>query len=154
MSTKNIIYELNRKQHLFVGYTLAILVDLCVICFFDQYWDLVSISSFTIAFISATLLQVLLKFSIQFERKIASHFATKEGVIPKILRAICSYIVLVGSKFLMLEVLNVSFGDKIQFTGPWNGVIAFITVVFSILAAEKIIGLIYSNLENSTTAMN
>ncbi|MDQ7045112.1 MAG: hypothetical protein Q9M32_04280 [Sulfurimonas sp.] len=31
--------EFNRKQHYFVFYSFAILVDLTVLNLFDQYWD-------------------------------------------------------------------------------------------------------------------
>lgn len=51
----------NNGQRLFLAYTLFILVDLTVLMFFDQYWDLIKIESFTIAFLAAALLQVLLR---------------------------------------------------------------------------------------------
>ncbi|MGF1696277.1 hypothetical protein L4C54_11455 [Vibrio lamellibrachiae] len=148
MTTKAPIYGFNTKQRLFVGYTLAILVDLCVLNFFNEYWGFVSFSSFTVSFAAAILLQVLLKASIQAEHKLAGYFATKEGLLPKVIRAVSSYIILVGSKFLILELLNLLFGDKIQFTGPWNGVIAFIAVVFTILLAEKVVANIYFKLND------
>lgn len=149
MKTKSMNYGLNSKQRLFVGYTLATLVDLCVLSFLNEYWDYVTVSSFSVAFVSAILLQALMKSSIQLEHKIAAYFAKKEGGLPKVLRAISSYIVLVGSKFLMLEVLNIFFGDKILFSGPWNGVIAFIVVVFAMLLTEKIVGKIYFILDDN-----
>ena len=37
------------RQQLFIKYTLAVLIDLVVLGLFNQYWDYVSIETFTIA---------------------------------------------------------------------------------------------------------
>jgi hypothetical protein len=55
----------------------------------------------------------------------------------------------VGSKFVMLEAINILFGDKVDFTGPWNGVVAFFAVVFTILVAEVIVSKIYFALDDT-----
>ncbi|MEO0889857.1 MAG: hypothetical protein AAFX97_06750, partial [Pseudomonadota bacterium] len=64
----------------------------------------------------------------------------------KIYRGISTYVILVGSKFVMLEAINILFGDKVDFSGPWNGVVAFFAVVFTILISEVIVGKIYFKL--------
>ncbi len=148
MSKENKVYGFNTPQRLFVGYSLAVLVDLVVLNFFDEYWEYVNIESFTISFAAAILLQLLLKFSIGLEHKIANYFKAKEGLAPKIYRGLSTYVILVGSKFLMLEAINLMFGDKVSFTGPWHGVVAFFAVVFAILIAETIVSKIYFALED------
>ncbi|WP_394133252.1 hypothetical protein [Shewanella maritima] len=154
MSKAEKIYNFNTPQRLFVGYTLAILVDLTVLNFFDEYWEHVNIESFSISFMAAILLQLLLKLSIGLENRLAQYFSTKPGKSAKIYRGICSYIILVGSKFVMLEAINLLFGDKVQFTGPFNGIVAFFAVIFTILIAEIIVGKIYFALDNSKKASN
>ncbi|USD53028.1 hypothetical protein J4N37_19455 [Vibrio sp. SCSIO 43153] len=146
MSASDKVYGFNTPQRLFVGYTLAVLVDLTVLNFYDEYWDFVTIDSFTISFAAALLLQLLLKLSIKAEHKIAEHFKSKPGTAPKIYRGISTYVILVGSKFVMLEAINILFGDKVDFSGPWNGVVAFFAVVFTILISEVIVGKIYFKL--------
>ena len=59
MTNSDKVYGFNTPQRLFVGYTLAVLVDLVVLNFFDEYWDFVNIESFTISLIAALLLQLL-----------------------------------------------------------------------------------------------
>ncbi|KIF51179.1 hypothetical protein [Vibrio owensii] len=146
MSASDKVYGFNTPQRLFVGYTLAVLVDLTVLNFYDEYWDFVTIDSFTISFAAALLLQLLLKLSIKAEHKIAEYFKSKQGTAPKIYRGISTYVILVGSKFVMLEAINILFGDKVDFSGPWNGVVAFFAVVFTILISEVIVGKIYFKL--------
>ncbi|MGY3571329.1 hypothetical protein [Vibrio paucivorans] len=148
MSNVEKVYGFNTPQRLFVGYTLAILVDLTVLNFFDEYWEYVTIDSFTISFAAAILLQLLLKLSIGLEHKLANYFKTKPGTGAKVMRGISTYIILVGSKFVMLEAINLMFGDKVQFTGPLNGVVAFFAVVFVILISEITVSRIYFALED------
>ncbi|GLR75281.1 hypothetical protein [Aliivibrio sifiae] len=143
MSSVEKEYGFNTPQRLFVGYTLAVLVDLTVLNFFDEYWDFVNIESFTISFAAAILLQLLLKLSINAEHRIADYFKNKPGTAPKIYRGLSSYVILVGSKFVMLEAINILFGDKVSFNGPLNGVVAFFAVVFTILIAEITVSKIY-----------
>ncbi|OCH15507.1 MULTISPECIES: hypothetical protein [unclassified Aliivibrio] len=143
MSSVEKEYGFNTPQRLFVGYTLAVLVDLTVLNFFDEYWDFVNIESFTISFAAAILLQLLLKLSINAEHRIADYFKNKPGTAPKIYRGLSSYVILVGSKFIMLEAINILFGDKVSFDGPLNGVVAFFAVVFTILIAEITVSKIY-----------
>ncbi|MEZ8746468.1 hypothetical protein AB4369_09195 [Vibrio sp. 10N.261.49.A5] len=149
MSNIEKVYGFNTPQRLFVGYTLAVLVDLTVLNFFDEYWDFVNIESFAISFAAAILLQLLLKLSIGLEDKLADYFKSKPGTAPKIYRGLSSYVILVGSKFVMLEAINILFGDKVDFTGPWNGVVAFFAVVFTILVAEVIVSKIYFALDDT-----
>ncbi|KOO15600.1 hypothetical protein AKJ18_05475 [Vibrio xuii] len=154
MSTSEKEYGFNTPQRLFVGYTLAVLVDLTVLNFFDEYWDFVNIESFTISFAAAILLQLLLKLSINAEHRIADYFKSKPGTAPKIYRGLSSYVILVGSKFVMLEAINLMFGDKVSFSGPLNGVVAFFAVVFTILVAEIVVSKIYFALSDKETAQN
>ncbi|WP_295890725.1 hypothetical protein [uncultured Vibrio sp.] len=143
MSSAQKEYGFNTPQRLFVGYTLAVLVDLTVLNFFDEYWSYVNIESFTVSFAAALLLQLLLKLSISAEHKLADYFKSKPGTTPKVYRGVSTYIILVGSKFVMLEAINILFGDKVSFTGPLNGVVAFFAVVFVILISEIVVSKIY-----------
>jgi len=58
------------------------------------------------------------------------------------------YIVLLIAKITILEIINLVFGDKVQFSGLWHGVIAFLTVVIVMLIIEGIVVKIYFALAN------
>lgn len=58
-------------------------------------------------------------------------------------RGITTYIILVGSKFVMLAAIDFVFGDSVVFSGPYNGIVAFFGVVFAIMISEAIVGKIY-----------
>ena len=148
MNASEKVYGFNTPQRLFVGYTLAVLIDLTILNLYNEFWGYVTISSFSVSLAAAVLLQLLLKLSISAEHKLANYFKSKDGVSPKILRGLSSYIILVGSKFVMLEAVNIAFGDSVVFSGPFNGVVAFFGVIFTILIAEIAVSKIYFKLSD------
>jgi len=127
------------KQQLFVRYFTAVLVDLTVLNLFDEYWDFVTINSFTISILAAILLQVLLKITLKIEHRLGEYFNQKPGKSATVKRLLSAWAVLFGSKLIILEAINFSFGDRILFSGPIDGLVAFIIVVVAILAAELLV---------------
>jgi hypothetical protein len=124
------------QQQLFVRYFTAILIDLTVLNLFDEYWDLVVIESFTISLLAALLLQVLLQITLKIEHRVAAYFKSKPGKFAKVMRVLSAWAVLFGSKFVILEVIDIAFGDEVLFKGPYHGIVAFIAVIVVMLVAE------------------
>ncbi len=131
------------RQRVFLRYFTAILVDLVILNLFAEYWEHVSADSFTITLLAAVLLQVLLKLTIVLEHKLAAYFNAKQGGFAKFMRFFTAWLVLFGSKFVILEALTLAFGDGLRFGGPFNGIVALIAVVVAMLAAEAAIVLFY-----------
>jgi hypothetical protein len=125
------------SQRLFVRYLLAILIDLTVLNLFVEYWARVTVDSFTISILAAVLLQILLKATLAVEHRVALFFNSKSGSLARFLRFLCAWLILFGSKFLMLGAIDVAFGDRVAFSGPLHGVVAFIVVVVVMLAVEE-----------------
>lgn len=140
------VYQLNLSQARYLGYMISILLDLTVINFADEHWDWVSIPSFTVAFMVTILLQGGLSLCIRAEHKVAAYFKEKQGVGPKVLRGVCTYIILVGGKFVIMGILNLIFGERIEFGGPFHGAISFVVLVALILVADGISKKIYYKL--------
>ena len=133
-----IVGSINNKQRLYLRYFTAILIDLTVLNLFDEYWDLVQINSFTISLFAAIMLQVLLVITIKIEHKIGDYFKKKKEGLAKFLRIFSAWLVLFGSKFVILEALNIAFGDEVLFKGPFHGIVAFIVVIVVMLLTEAI----------------
>jgi hypothetical protein len=106
------------RQRSFIRYFTAVLVDLVVLGLFVEFWDKVSASSFTVMLLAAVLLQVLLKLTIVAEHKIAAFFNARPGGFNKFMRFFGAWLVLFGSKFVILEALALAFGDKLRFGAP------------------------------------
>ena len=138
--------EIKNSQRLFVRYLVAILIDLTVLNLFDEFWDLVTIGPFSVSMLAAILLQVLLKATLVLEHKVADYFNAKSGGFARFMRYFTAWLILFGSKFVMLGAIDFAFGDDVLFTGPLHGVVSFIVVVMVMLAAEEVAVRIYRRL--------
>ena len=132
------------RQRGFFRYFTATLVDLVVLGLFAEYWrEYVAVDSFTIMLLAAALLQVLLKLTIALEHRLAAFFNARPGGFNKFMRFFTAWLVLFGSKFVILEALVFAFGDRLRFGGPFHGVVVLIVVVVTMLVVEAVIVKLY-----------
>lgn len=124
-----------RRQLLFIRYVSAILIDLTVLNLFNEYWDNVQISSFTISLLTAIVLQLMLQITFKIEHGVGSYLL-KKG--KKGLRFFSAWALLFSSKFVILWVLELLFADNIIFEGPFHGILAFIIVITAMLVTEGV----------------
>jgi hypothetical protein len=141
----------SNKQRLFVRYYTGFLMDLLVLNLFAEYWDLVSVDSFTTSLWAAVLLQILLKATIALEHKALDLFKGKTGGLNTFLKYFTAWLILFGSKFVILEALSLAFGSNVHFGGRWHGIIPLIIVVVVMLAAEEVMVRIYRRLAERTS---
>ena len=134
------------KQRAFLRYLTATLVDLVVLGLFAEYWEHVSADSFTIMLLAAVLLQVLLKLTIVLEHRVAAFFNARPGGFNKFMRFFTAWLILFGSKFVILEALALAFGDRLRFGGPFHGIVVLIVVVVVMLVVEAVLVKIYRSL--------
>jgi hypothetical protein len=138
--------RINNSQRLFVRYLVAVLIDLTVLNLFDEFWALVTVEPFSVSVLAAILLQVLLKATLVLEHRVAGFFNARSGGFARFMRYFTAWLILFGSKFVMLGAIDFAFGDDVLFAGPLHGVVAFIAVVVVMLAAEEIAVRIYRRL--------
>jgi hypothetical protein len=117
-------------------YLTATLVDLAVLNLFVEHWEHVAAETFTITLLAAVLLQVLLKLTIALEHRLAAFFNARQGGFARFMRFFTAWLVLFGSKFVILEALVLAFGDRLRFGGPFHGIVALIVVVVTMLVVE------------------
>jgi hypothetical protein len=89
---------------------------------------------------AALVLQLLLKEPIAVEHKVAHYWKAKgPGGVNTFMRYFCAWLVLFGSKFVILEAIAQIFGKQVHFSGIWHGIITLIVVVVVMLIAEEIV---------------
>jgi len=137
---------ISNKQGLFLRYFTAILIDLVVLNLFVEYSDRVIIDSFTTTIFAAVLLQVLLKLTIALEHKLAGFWNARSGGFARFMRFFTAWLVLFGSKFFILEALNVFFGEYIDFVGRFDGLLVLIVIIVAMLLAEDLVIRFYRRL--------
>jgi hypothetical protein len=134
------------RQRLFLLYFVGALIDLVVLGLFDQYSDKVFVQSFSTLLLAAVVLQLLLKATIAVEHRVAGYFKSRPGGWMKFMRYFCAWLVLFGSKFVILEALDLAFGDSVAFEGVLHGIVWLIVVVVTMVIAEELVVRFYRKL--------
>ncbi|MDJ0938706.1 MAG: hypothetical protein QNJ00_02950 [Woeseiaceae bacterium] len=137
---------LSEGQRLFLLYFTAILIDLVVLNLFAEYWQHVTVDSFTVSMLAAALLQVLLKLTLAIEHRVADYFNARPGKTARVLRFFCAWLILFASKFVILAALDIVFGGSVEFDGPLHGIVALIAVLIVMVAAEEGVLRLYRSL--------
>jgi hypothetical protein len=136
----------SNRQRLFLRYYTGFLIDLVVLNLFAEYWDKVYVDTFTTSLWAALLLQVLLKATIALEHKAMDFFKARGGGWNTFLKYFVAWLILFGSKFVILEALAQAFGENVRFGGMWHGIVTLIVVVMVMLIAEEIMVRVYRKL--------
>lgn len=141
----------SNKQRLFIRYFTGILIDLVVLNLFAEYWKNVYIDTFTTSLLCAIVLQVLLKLTLAVEHWVADYFKAKPGGLMKFLRFFFAWLILFGSKFVILEAIAQLFGNDVRFSGAFHGIVALILVIIVMLVAEEAIVRVYRKLADRSS---
>ena len=137
----------NDRQRLFLLYFVGALIDLVVMGLFDEYSGKVFVDSFTTMVLAAVVLQLLLKATIALEHRVAAYWKAKpKSGFNTFMRFFCAWLVLFGSKFVILEALALAFADKVQFEGVLHGLVWLIIVVVTMVIMEEVVVRIYRRL--------
>jgi len=67
------------------------------------------------------------------------------------MRGVSAWTIIFVSKLVILEAINLSFGDSVVFSGPIHGLVSFLTVVIVVIIAEQLIAWIYRSLADPDT---
>lgn len=62
------------------------------------------------------------------------------------LRFFCAWLVLFGSKFVILAALSFALGGSVQFSGAFHGLVALIVVIVTMVVAEEAVARLYRRL--------
>lgn len=125
---------------------MAVVTDLIVLNLFAEYWDRVHVDGFTVSLIAAVMLQLLLQATLALEHIVDKKFEGFEGPGWTGLKILCAWIILFGSKFLMLGAISFVLGDAVHFEGPMHGAGPFIWMIVAMLAAEELVTRVHRSL--------
>jgi hypothetical protein len=134
------------RQRLFTLFFMGTLIDLVVLELFNDHSDKVHVDSFTTALLAAIVLQALLKITIVAEHRVLGLFKGKAGAAWTATKFFVGWLILFGSKFVILEGLSFVFGDRVKFEGVLHGIVWLIIVVVTMVVAEEIVARIYRRL--------
>jgi hypothetical protein len=129
-----------RQQQVFAGAALNVLVNVVVLNLFVEFADEVVIDSFVISVLTAVLLTAMLGVLAKFEHRIHNYFFEKHSW--RFTGVVTIWIVLFGGKFVMLEVVNVVFGDHVSL----GHLLEVILIVVTMMIAGQLMQAVYDRL--------
>jgi hypothetical protein len=109
------------------GAVVDLFVYVVVLNLFVEYLPKVLVESFTLSLLTAVLLKAVLEVVVVVEKRVKARFRRAATGVRKVIAAVLLWLVLVGSKFLVLEVVDLVFGSRVSLGG-------FIPVTLLIIA--------------------
>jgi hypothetical protein len=134
------------RQRLFLLFFMGALIDLVVLGLFNEYSNKVHVEDFTTTAVAAVVLQALLKATIVAEHRVLALFKNKAGAAWTALKFFCAWLILFGSKFVILEALTFVFGERVRFEGVLHGLVWLIVVVVTMVIVEELVARLYRRL--------
>lgn len=126
--------ELSGLQRIVARYLTFVLIDLCILNLFVEYWDRVVIDSFTVSLMAAVVLQVSLRLTLWAKKLARSIFANVHGATGVVARLLAMWAVSFSSKFVIMWVIDLIFGVHVEF----YGVKPLFAVLITMLVAETL----------------
>ncbi|MFN2233187.1 MAG: hypothetical protein ACK2U1_03095 [Anaerolineales bacterium] len=123
-----------KRQLVFFSWTKDVLIYIIVLNLFVEYNSKIIIDSFTISIFTAVLLKILLEIILKLEHQVAAFFKGR-----KVLQIFFAWIILFGSKFVILEIVDIVFGEHVEL-GKFVDVIV---LVIALMVAREIFQQIY-----------
>jgi hypothetical protein len=111
------ITTITRHQQRFASIVTDVLVYVIVLNLFVEYSDAIVIDSFTISIFTAVVLKLLLDVIVAAEHRVSDFFAERRRPISRVARVMTVWLILLSSKFLILEVVDLIFGDHVELGG-------------------------------------
>ena len=125
MSTESRVVTVTPAQDRFTSWARDVLVYTLVLNLFVEYWDAIVIDSFTISVLTAVVLKILLDLLTTVEHRVNA-FVSR---FSKVLGFVSLWLVLFLSKFVILEVIDIIFGEHVELGGFLDVVVLVITLM-------------------------
>lgn len=134
--------SVTRKQALFASWATDVLVYIVVLNLFVEYMPKVVTESFTISIFTAVVLKFLIDAIAGLEHRVRGWFGEREGSIWRVLGVAAVFSILFISKFVVLEIIDIIFGDRVSL----GGFIQVALLVITMIVARRSVAWVYRRL--------
>ncbi len=133
---------ITRAQAQFISWVSDVLLDIVILNLFVEYVHTIVIDSFAISVLTAVLMKLAIDAVKGLERRVAGYFRTKQGLVWRALGLIAVFSILFLSKFAILELVNIVFGDHVEL----GHFIEILSIILTMLVASALLQLIFRRL--------
>lgn len=82
-----------------------------------EYFPLVITETFTLSLLAAVLLKVVLEVVVRLKNRVKTSFRAASTFVGRALSGLLLWLVLVASKFVVLELVSLAFAGRVQLGG-------------------------------------
>ena len=133
---------ITRAQARFVSWVSEVLLDIVVLNLFVEYVHTIVIDSFAISVLTALLMKLAIDAVKGLEHRVASYFRAKQGLVWRALGLISVFSILFLSKFVILELVNIVFGDHVEL----GHFIEIVAIILTMLVGNALLQLVFRRL--------
>jgi hypothetical protein len=94
-----------------------VLVSVIVLNLAVEYVPAVIAETFSVSLLTAVLLKVVLEVVVRVKKRVRARFTAASTYVGKLLAGVALWVVLVGSKLAVLELVALVFGDRVSLGG-------------------------------------
>ena len=138
--TKRVLFT--RAQRYYADAMMDVLVYTVVLNLFVEYVDSVVIDSFTVSLLTAIVMKVMIDLINLAVDRVKDHFSAREGTGAKILLALSAWVIMFGSKIVILIVVQIIFEDDVDLGGFFN----VLVLVIAMMVARRLSNLAFRQL--------
>jgi hypothetical protein len=124
-------------------YLAAAVVDVfvyvVVLNLFVEYLPQVLSETFILSLLTAILLKGVLEVVVAAKNRVKSRFRQASTPTGKVVAAVMLWVVLFGSKFLVLEAVNLVFGDRVSLGGFFSVTLLILILLLSRAAVRRLL---------------
>jgi len=125
VSDRNPPSQVSSSSRALTGYLRAadivdVFVYVVVLNLAIEYVPAVISETFTLSLLTAVLLKVVLEVVVAFKGRIKQRFRAATSKPGKVAALLMLWLLLVGSKFIVLECVDLVFGDDVSLGGFWS----------------------------------
>ena len=133
---------ITRAQARFVSWVSEVLLDIVVLNLFVEYVHTIVIDSFAISVLTALLMKLAIDAVKGLEHRVVSYFRSKQGLVWRALGLMSVFSILFLSKFVILELVNIVFGDHVQL----GHFIEIVAIILTMLVGSALLRLVFRQL--------
>ena len=129
-------------QARFISWVTEVLLDIVILNLFVDYTHTIVIDSFSISVLTALLLKLSIDAVKGLERGIAAYFKAKDGRGWRAIGLVAVFSILFLSKFAILELVDVVFGDHVEL----GHFVEIVLIILTMLIASAVLHFVFRKL--------
>jgi hypothetical protein len=118
---------------------IDVFVYVVVLNLFVEYFPQVLSETFTLSLLTAVLLKCVLEIVVAAKTRVRARLRAASTPIGQVAAAIALWVVLFGSKFLVLEIVDLVFGDRVSLGGFFSVTLLILTLLLSREAVRRLL---------------